>query len=603
MKYLICCVPFDKGRSGISVYVKNVVRELAAAGHQLTLLVESEEAALEFSAPYRRIIVPKCFCSTLGSLIYCLLILPFVIWRSGCERVLITSANRRMPLWSSSELYAVVHDLSQYHVPVKYDLLRTVYVKWILSRCLRNSANVVVAVSRSTADDLVHYWRIPRGKILVNYNGIDRANLPLDSNDGADKSVLYVSRIEVPGKNHANLIRAWEILPESISSEYRLVIAGADWFGAGQIHQMAEQSPLADRIEFTGFISNEQLREFYRHCSLYIFPSLFEGFGLSLAEAMACGCVCACSNNSSLGEIAGDAALTFDPKEPAQIADSIRLALTDHELRKTLRENGSRREKMFDWKIHAEKLVGSFEGYAEVFGVRFARETMPQALAALKTMVNDRSRTYFCAFVNADCLNQAFRNREYASLLNSADRVWADGVGAAIAALWNKTPVPDNVNGTDMLPHLCRSGYRIYLLGAAPGVAEAARERLSREYPEARIVGAEHGYFEDGGAEAVGRINDAKADILLVAMGVPRQEFWIAEHLDRLDCGVAIGVGGLLDFASGRIPRAPLILRRMKLEWAFRLYQEPARLFRRYIIGNPQFLFRVLFFRRKKGCW
>ena len=232
---------------------------------------------------------------------------------------------------------------------------------------------------------------------------------------------------------------------------------------------------------------------------------------------------------------------------------------------------------------------------AEVFGVRFSTETMAEALDGIAAMVRrENAPCGFCAFINADCLNLAYRNPAYRAVLVRAERVWADGVGAAIAARFLGTPVADNVNGTDMLPHLCRAGYRIYLLGGAPGVAEKAAERLSGLYPETRIAGAEHGYFAGRDAEVAARIRAAAPDLLLVALGAPRQELWIAEHLGELNCKVAIGVGGLLDFASGRIPRAPLWMRRLKLEWIYRLYQEPRRLFRRYVIGNPLFLWRVL---------
>ncbi|MEO0974539.1 MAG: WecB/TagA/CpsF family glycosyltransferase, partial [Pseudomonadota bacterium] len=104
------------------------------------------------------------------------------------------------------------------------------------------------------------------------------------------------------------------------------------------------------------------------------------------------------------------------------------------------------------------------------------------------------------------------------------------------------------------------------------------------------IVGAEHGYFtSEGEAAVLQRINDAAPDILLVAFGVPRQDEWLAKHMHQLDVGAAMGVGGLFDFYSGRIPRAPLWLRKLGLEWMFRLHQEPARLMRRYLIGNITF--------------
>ncbi|MDR0933207.1 MAG: WecB/TagA/CpsF family glycosyltransferase [Victivallales bacterium] len=235
------------------------------------------------------------------------------------------------------------------------------------------------------------------------------------------------------------------------------------------------------------------------------------------------------------------------------------------------------------------------QAVAEVFGVKFSTGSMPEALDYISEAIrqNDK-KCRFCAFINADCLNLAYKNVTYRAVLAQADRVWADGIGAAIAARYLKTPVTDNVNGTDMLPLLCRAGYKIYLLGGAPGVAERAAERLTATYPEVRIVGAEHGFFAGRDTEVIDRINRANPEILLVGLGAPRQELWIAEHLSELKCRVVIGVGGLLDFASGRIPRAPKWMRKLKIEWTYRLYQEPRRLFRRYVIGNPLFLWRVL---------
>jgi len=231
---------------------------------------------------------------------------------------------------------------------------------------------------------------------------------------------------------------------------------------------------------------------------------------------------------------------------------------------------------------------------ARVFGVAFSTGSMQAALTAIAGYVARPAQPpAFCCFVNAHCLNLAFRDRAYARLLNQADQVWADGVGVAIAARNRRTPVLENVNGTDMLPLLCQSGHSLYLLGGKPGVAEAAREKLQAQYPELRILGTWHGYFPDDCTALIQDINAKAPDVLMVAMGVPKQEFWIAEHRGQLNCRVCLAVGGLLDFASGRIPRAPHWLRRLRGEWLFRLWQEPRRMFKRYILGNPLFLWRV----------
>ncbi len=231
---------------------------------------------------------------------------------------------------------------------------------------------------------------------------------------------------------------------------------------------------------------------------------------------------------------------------------------------------------------------------ARVFGVEFSIGSMQDALTAISGYIaKPQPQPAFCCFVNAHCLNIAFGNRAYAKLLNQAEQVWPDGVGVAIAAKYRQTPVSQNVNGTDMLPLLCETGHSLYLLGGKPGVAEAAQKKLQATYPTLRILGTWHGYFQDELTAVINDINNKSPDILLVAMGVPRQEFWIAANRQQLNCRVCLAVGGLLDFAAGKIPRAPRWLRRLKGEWLYRLWQEPRRMFKRYVIGNPLFLWRI----------
>lgn len=207
-------------------------------------------------------------------------------------------------------------------------------------------------------------------------------------------------------------------------------------------------------------------------------------------------------------------------------------------------------------------------------------------------------RTRHVSFVNADCLNVAWRDPEYREALSAADLVLPDGIGVKLAGRILGEAVRQNVNGTDLFPRLCarlEPGSRgIFLLGGKPGVAREAAAWIAGRHPGLRLLGAEHGYFTPEEEEGVvDRIRSSGADVLLVALGAPRQELWIHRHQARLGVKVAMGVGGLLDFYSGRIPRAPLWVREIGMEWLFRLYQEPRRLWRRYVIGNGLFLGRV----------
>lgn len=225
-------------------------------------------------------------------------------------------------------------------------------------------------------------------------------------------------------------------------------------------------------------------------------------------------------------------------------------------------------------------------------------EAIGMILARTQDDSGDNERFSQVSFVNADCVNIAARNNRYRQVLQSSNLVFADGIGMRIAGRCLGVPIVDNVNGTDLFPQLltaaATSGLRVFLLGGRPGIAAAVQSWIERNYPHVTVVGAEHGYLRvEEEDDVIKRIAASDAQLLLVAFGAPRQEEWIQRNRARLGVSVAIGVGGLFDYYSGRIPRAPLIMRKCGLEWCWRWYQEPRRLARRYLLGNPLFLFRV----------
>ena len=233
-----------------------------------------------------------------------------------------------------------------------------------------------------------------------------------------------------------------------------------------------------------------------------------------------------------------------------------------------------------------------------IAGIRLLNLAMDDVLAATSAALKRRVRIRV-AFVNADCVNIAARDAAYRSCLKASDWVCSDGIGMKIAGHILGRKIRDNVNGTDLFPRLCaelaRSGHSVYLLGARRGVAAGAVQWASARYPGLRIAGTRSGYFSS--AEEPGVIESIRAarpDVLLVAMGAPRQEKWLHMHLEATGATVGIGVGGLFDFYSGRIPRAPLWLRKLGGEWIYRLLQEPGRMWRRYLVGNFVFLSRIV---------
>jgi len=231
---------------------------------------------------------------------------------------------------------------------------------------------------------------------------------------------------------------------------------------------------------------------------------------------------------------------------------------------------------------------------------------MQEALGLVQTTLSNGAKETV-SFINADCLNISCRDSEYRQILNSQKIVLPDGAGMSLACRMIGERLVANLNGTDLLPPLCeiadKNNYSMFLLGAAPGVAGRMKNNLEKMYPGMRVVGEQHGYFdhETGSDDAIKKINEVKPNILLVAFGAPRQEKWIHKHRDEIDCNVLMGVGGLFDFYSGDKKRAPMWMRKSGVEWLYRLYLEPGRLWRRYIIGNPLFMYRMYRWKRKQN--
>ncbi len=233
-----------------------------------------------------------------------------------------------------------------------------------------------------------------------------------------------------------------------------------------------------------------------------------------------------------------------------------------------------------------------------LWGIRINNYTMEESLEAIQQWLGGEQGKQVC-FVNADCANIAYRNQEYLEVLKKADLCLADGIGLKLAGKLLDREIVQNVNGTDMFPLLCerlaQTDRKVFLLGARPEVVEGLLEWIRNGYPLLDVCGWQHGYFnpaEESGI--VQKIKDSGAHLLFVAFGSPRQDLWIHEHLGETGVNVAIGVGGLFDFYSGRIERAPLWMREIGMEWLFRLLQEPGRLWKRYLIGNGLFLGRVI---------
>lgn len=241
-----------------------------------------------------------------------------------------------------------------------------------------------------------------------------------------------------------------------------------------------------------------------------------------------------------------------------------------------------------------------------VLGVPIHNVTRRQAIELLEQAIRRRSgRATSVFFVNAHTLNLAAADPTYRYILNAADYVFADGTGVRWAARLQGVRVLENMVGTDFVPMLFHEtadrGYSYFMLGADAPTIEIAADYARREFPGWTQAGHHQGYLIDDASTsaAIDQINAARPDVLLVGMGNPVQEEWIHKHLPRLTVPVCLGIGGLFDYWAGNVSRSPEWLRRFGHEWIWRLYQQPMLKARRYLIGNPLFLARVLCERRR----
>ena len=231
----------------------------------------------------------------------------------------------------------------------------------------------------------------------------------------------------------------------------------------------------------------------------------------------------------------------------------------------------------------------------EILGVPVASLTMREAVEQAERWM-DEGRGVLIATANAEMIMNATRDEELMEILRAADLVVPDGAGTVWAAHHLGYAMPERVAGYDLTQELLKrapeKNRRVFFFGSAPGVAEKAKQKAEAIYPGIRVVGVRNGYFSDADEPGIIReIREAQPDLLLAALGVPKQEKWLKKHKDELGVPVCIGVGGTLDVMAGTAKRAPLWMQKAKLEWLFRGILQPKRAGR--LLALPKFVFRV----------
>jgi len=245
--------------------------------------------------------------------------------------------------------------------------------------------------------------------------------------------------------------------------------------------------------------------------------------------------------------------------------------------------------RSISWRLTASAGDDIAVAFKRVLGVRVGCVDMVEAVAVIERLIEARGPLQLVATTNPEFIMRARRDPEFRRVLEHSALCVPDGIGLVWALRRQGVDQQERVAGSDLVPALAdlcaRRGWRPFLLGARPGVGAEAARRLEKRYPGLRVAGTHAGSpLPADDEETLRRIEAARPDLLLVGYGHPRQEFWVERNRDRLAVPVAIGVGGTFDFLAGRVKRAPEIVRRVHLEWFWRLLLQPWRIRRMWVL-------------------
>ncbi|SOC34774.1 WecB/TagA/CpsF family glycosyltransferase [Ureibacillus acetophenoni] len=232
--------------------------------------------------------------------------------------------------------------------------------------------------------------------------------------------------------------------------------------------------------------------------------------------------------------------------------------------------------------------------FVTIMNVPFLHTTQEDFVTLLEKRVDEKQKT-FVITANPEIVMRANEDPELMNYVKQATYICADGIGVVKAASMLGTPLPERVTGYDTMVRLLEDGdkkrYKIFLLGAQKETIEKTVENIHATYPGIDIVGYHDGFFDWDNNDIAEKAAALKPDLIFVALGVPRQERWITQNMDKFDHGVFIGVGGSFDVIAGTVKRAPVIWQKMNLEWLYRLLKQPSRFGRMLVL--PKFALKV----------
>ena len=504
-----------------------------------------------------------------------------------------------------------------FHTPYAASL-KKVYFRFITKFSLRNVDKVFAC---SVNDHAIFSSITAKSKLKLIENGVDTEKFSMETTSVASscsenntsiqsqklintkpQTFIFIGRFS-DNKRIDLLVHFFSQLIK-FDSNYRLIIAGKDWDNnQSELEAMIEQRNLQQHISLIIEPSEAKLNQTIKHSRYIISASEFEGFGMTIIEGMSGGLVPITSKIPSFEKIVQTShlGLTIDfESESSSILVHQYIQQLDFEKAALC---AKRYAKQYSWRHVAgyftaeyHQVVGTYS--RDIQGVAVDTRNSEQVVNFISEQFT-QGKQHFIAFANAHTVNLANQEADYKHTL-SQFTVLNDGIGLEMASkLKYQKGFVENLNGTDFTPKLLANigqSLRIYLLGAKAETVEKCLAIWQNAYPQHHFVGFHHGYVatEVEHQDIVKAIKKTKADTVIVAMGNPLQEQWIAKHLVNTEVKLAIGVGALFDFTVGNVSRAPKLMRKFKLEWFYRLCLEPRRMWKRYLIGNAIFLFNAL---------
>ena len=351
-------------QSGTGRYTEELIRHLAAmnAGLELTVWWPADFSALEWKESVQLVPQPRGLWNRLR--------MERTIQKVLADYDVVHYPASIGPLDGGPNVVITIHDCIFLRHPEWFRWERAQYYRWAGQRSARRSARII-ADSEATARDVRECMGIARDRIDVIPLGVDTAFAPATPEASAaarvqyglpDRHFLYVGTLE-PRKNLARLVRAWDSVAADLPVD--LVIAGRDGWKTAEIHAAIQSAKHRDRIHLPGFIAQDDLPAVLSGARAFVWPSLYEGFGLPVLEAMACGTPVLTSNTSSLPEVVGDAALLVDPEDGTAIAAGLRALSQDDALHARYTAAGPQRATEFKWQRCAEQTLGVYKVLAQ----------------------------------------------------------------------------------------------------------------------------------------------------------------------------------------------------------------------------------------------